>query len=88
MHCAKFQVILVYVANIQHNECYCMNYKSICCNYSINQNKFRKFHALIEILHTWLCDSIGKAREWQACGGTYSCYLWSAGTCSYGHYDA
>jgi hypothetical protein len=57
--CAKFQVIPAYMANIQHIRYYYVNYKSVCCVCDINWNKSRKFCALIEILHTRLCGSIG-----------------------------
>jgi len=49
--CAKFQVIPMYTANIQHNEYYCVNHKLMCCKYGMNWNKSRKIRALIEILH-------------------------------------
>ncbi len=52
--CAKFQVIPMYIANIQHNE-YCRaNYELMRCKCGINWDKSYKIHALIEILHIWL----------------------------------
>lgn len=50
-NCAKFQVIPIYIANIQHNGYYCVNYKLMCCICGINWDKSYKIHALIEILH-------------------------------------
>jgi len=41
----------MYIANIQHNEYYCANYKLMCCEYGMNWDKSYKIHALIEILH-------------------------------------
>jgi len=52
--CAKFQVIPMYTANIQHNEYYCVNYKLTCCKYGMDWDKSYKIHALVEILHIWL----------------------------------